>query len=169
VKDDCVSEVCVAGICAAATCADGVKNGGESDLDCGAACPPGCSTGELCLVSADCESLECAGAAVKTCAPPGCFDGHKNGDETDINCGGSCAQACPPGYGCLVNDDCIGEMCDPAALVCSPTCDDGFINQGESDPDCGGPCAGCPAGWHCFTSADCGAGLLCDLSGHCMP
>ncbi len=145
-----------------------MKNGGESDVDCGQPCPPGCGVGEVCLVSEDCESLECQGAAVTTCVAPSCFDSHQNGDETGINCGGSCAQKCPSGYGCLVNADCIGNTCNPATQLCDPTCSDGFMNGGETDPDCGGPCPGCGLGGHCITTADCAQGV-CYPDGHCLP
>ncbi len=46
-----------------------------------------------------------------------CQDGILNGDETDIDCGGSC-------------EDC-------------PTCDDGILNGDETDIDCGGSCEDC--------------------------
>ncbi|MFN3199693.1 MAG: hypothetical protein ACE366_14905 [Bradymonadia bacterium] len=34
-----------------------------------------------------------------TCAAPACDDGVGNGDETDVDCGGSCAP-CPSGLRC---------------------------------------------------------------------
>ena len=49
---------------------------------------------------------------------PSCTDGTQNGDETGVDCGGSCP-ACP-------------------------TCSDGIQNQGETGVDCGGPCDACP-------------------------
>lgn len=35
-----------------------------------------------------------------------CSDGVKNGDETDVDCGGSCAGKCAAGKACLVSGDC---------------------------------------------------------------
>ncbi|MEZ4438072.1 MAG: hypothetical protein R3B72_03240 [Polyangiaceae bacterium] len=45
-------------------------------------------------------------------APPApCVDGVKNNDETDIDCGGSCAATCAEGQGCNVNADCTSGNC----------------------------------------------------------
>lgn len=46
-----------------------------------------------------------------------CFDGIKNGDETSVDCGGSCPEC--------------------------PTCDDGIKNGDETGIDCGGSCEPC--------------------------
>ncbi len=47
-----------------------------------------------------------------------CNDGEQNGDETDIDCGGTSCEICP-------------------------TCDDGIKNGNEDKIDCGGACAPC--------------------------
>jgi hypothetical protein len=40
-----------------------------------------------------------------------CFDGIRNQDETDTDCGGStCVARCDRGDTCIVNDDCIGAF-----------------------------------------------------------
>ena len=165
---DCASLVCATGVCAAASCGDGVQNGGESDTDCGHVCPVACPTGGVCVVFNDCQSFECNGVGTKTCSAPSCFDSYKNGDESDVNCGGSCAQKCPPNYTCNIPADCIGGVCNPVTETCTPTCADGYQDQGETDVDCGGPCAGCPIGWHCSSNADC-AQNNCKPDGHCYP
>ena len=46
-----------------------------------------CAAGESCNQDGDCESGVCTGG---TCAAPTCDDGVQNGDETDVDCGGSC-------------------------------------------------------------------------------
>ncbi|MEW7278729.1 GEVED domain-containing protein [Aquimarina sp. 2201CG1-2-11] len=51
---------------------------------------------------------------------PTCNDGIQNGDETGIDCGGSC------------------KPCDP-----DPTCNDGIQNGDETGVDCGGSCKPC--------------------------
>ncbi len=56
----CASSVCVAGVCQAATCTDGVKNGSESDVDCGGGCTTKCTPGSACAVDLDCGSGICA-------------------------------------------------------------------------------------------------------------
>ena len=62
---ECSSAVCSAGKCAAPSCTDGVKNGNESDRDCGGSCPK-CPDGRACKAPADCVSDNCAGGK---CAP----------------------------------------------------------------------------------------------------
>ena len=70
---DCPSKVCNAGVCAAAACDDKIKNGAESDVDCGGGCP-GCANGKTCGAPADCASKTCMGGV---CAPagPACAQG----------------------------------------------------------------------------------------------
>jgi hypothetical protein len=51
------------------TCADGVKNGSETDVDCGGPACSDCSTGRTCSVNADCASNICTGGVCQ--APPG--------------------------------------------------------------------------------------------------
>src|SRR5690606_23712945 len=50
--------LCVGGECVSASCGDGVKNGDETDVDCGGICP-GCANGMSCALAADCASLFC--------------------------------------------------------------------------------------------------------------
>src|SRR5579883_3434727 len=57
-------------------------------------------------------------------APSSCHDGVKDGDETDVDCGGSVCPACAAGLACLHGSDCqstfcSNNRCDP------PTCRDG--------------------------------------------
>ncbi len=50
-------------------CADGVKNGDETDIDCGGSCPGKCDSGMSCIKNADCKSGNCAyDAGFKKCA-----------------------------------------------------------------------------------------------------
>lgn len=72
----------------------------------------------------------------------GCANGVRDGDETDVDCGGACA-TCTDGAGCAIGDDCESGVC--ASAVCqAPTCSDGVRNGGETGVDCGGACAACP-------------------------
>jgi hypothetical protein len=52
------------------------------------------------------------------CAVPVCDDGAHNGDETDIDCGGSC-QGCELCLGCDGDDDCEGTMICGGDNLCS--------------------------------------------------
>lgn len=54
-----------------ATCADNIKNGQETDIDCGGpACPP-CANGKTCLQPGDCASGLCSGGTCVSCLPFG--------------------------------------------------------------------------------------------------
>ncbi len=73
-------------------CSDGLKNGTESDFDCGGRCRP-CADNRACIDSRDCVSEICGdgicGVEVKTCE-----NGILDGNETKIDCGGSDCDAC---------------------------------------------------------------------------
>jgi hypothetical protein len=87
---DCFEHICGSNKkCTAPECDDGIKNGSETDVDCGApSCPP-CDNDRKCHAHDDCDSGVCAHG---TCQPPSCSDGVQNGREIDIDCG----RPCPP-------------------------------------------------------------------------
>ncbi len=166
---DCASKICRTGICQSAAPADGVKNGDETDVDCGGSKAPACSTGKVCVIGADCTSSVCK---LGVCQAPSPTDGVKNGDETDKDCGGAAAPKCATGQGCSADTDCDKAKCDPVQKKClAPTHADGIKNLDETGIDCGGPTAGvtrCPPGQGCAITTDCAntacnAGtLVCD-------
>jgi hypothetical protein len=90
-----------------------------------------------------------------SCPPAAtCADGTKDGDETGVDCGGSCA-ACPAKQGCIKNGDCADGVCADGECA-APTCKDGVRNEDETDIDCGGKtCPGCGPTQHCASNADC--------------
>lgn len=117
-----------------------------------------------------------------------CDDGRTNGAETDVDCGGNCAQ-CGDGRVCLRDVDCASHVC-VASHCAAPSCADGVINGTETDVDCGGGCAPCVDQQRCSVATDCvsgacgdglcGAGSCSDLAkngdetdidcgGHCAP
>jgi hypothetical protein len=85
-----------------------------------------------------------------TVVPPSCKDGMTNGDETSLDCGGSCP-ACADGQACRGHGDCASQVCDPVDLLCAPAecgdarvggneaCDLGGVNTGTCDSDCTAP------------------------------
>ena len=76
---------------------------------------------------------------------PTCDDGILNGDETGIDCGGSCA-ACATCDDGILNGDETGVDCGGSCAACA-TCDDGILNGDETGIDCGGPdCEPCQTG-----------------------
>lgn len=92
-------------------CDDGADNDCDDvidwyDPDCGAArcdfdqCPPGyqCGYDGFCV--------------------PHCGDGFQNGDEGDVDCGGSCSAKCQTGQHCWTSWDCASGLCISGA--CQP-------------------------------------------------
>src|SRR5215216_5524920 len=73
----------------APTCSDSVKNGSETDVDCGGTCPK-CASGKACQVGSDCTSGFCDSQICRlTCPERSC-----SVDVTCINFGcGTCNQA----------------------------------------------------------------------------
>ncbi len=143
-------------------------------------CSPSCtcSQGEGdCDTDADCVTgLACSGKGtyfgyptnINVCAPAHCNDKKKDGDETQIDCGGSCGSNCSgtggtggaggsggtggsSGGGTTGGGNTTGSSGTSCkAGVCSPDC---ACAAGEGD---------------CDTNADCQSGLVCDTS-HTTP
>lgn len=145
------ASVMVDGGVAAPTCVDGIKNGTETDLDCGGSACPACSFGRGCAAASDCQTAACVGSV---CQPPGCTDGRQNGNETDVDCGGGCS-LCAETKRCVAATDCSSQRCVGQRCVAA-ACDDGQKNGTESDVDCGGStCAACEATRGCSGALDC--------------
>ena len=76
----------------------------------GSICPNGRCDVDLCGQEYVCDPTGC-------CVPH-CGDGTWNGDEGDVDCGGSCSAKCPSGAHCWANFDCasgscVGDICQP--------------------------------------------------------
>ena len=141
------------------TATDGVKNGDETDIDCGGPTAPPCANNKGCNIGTDCTSFVCSGG---TCQAPSHTDGVKNGDETDIDCGGPTAARCAPGLACAAAGDCIEGVCTDAVCA-APSHDDGVKNGDETGTDCGGPtAAACPTGEGCAIASDCTSRVCTD-------
>ena len=167
VETDCVSSVCIDELCASPTCEDGAQNQSETDVDCGGSDADGCplcDDGDHCLEWDDCLSGYCsADSDPPVCAAPSCTDGVHNGDEGDLDCGGSdmSCERCENGATCLLPRDCVSDVCDGGRCVAG-SCTDGVENGFETDVDCGGEdCAECEAGQGCGIGDDCVSGV-CD-------
>ena len=121
---DCASSVCTPmGTCAVATNSDGVKNQGETDVDCGGPNAPTCAATKACGAAADCASKVCTAS---TCREAAFNDGVKNGTESDVDCGGAAAvgaQKCATGKACMAHTDCASNGCgDDGKCADFPTC-----------------------------------------------
>src|SRR5206468_537518 len=88
---DCRTLSCSGTVCLVDTCNDGIRNGAETDVDCGGGKCRQCSVGQTCAAGADCLSRSCAGGK---CASPTCTDGVQNGAETGKDCGGGVCKKC---------------------------------------------------------------------------
>jgi hypothetical protein len=159
---DCKNGVCAGTprVCRAPSCSDGVKNGVETDVDCGGTCPTPCAPNKGCKLDADCTGNRCSGSV---CLPV-CTDGVQDGSETGVDCGGPACAPCSTGGGCVFDGDCFDGLCTQG--VCLPaTCSDSAKDGTETDVDCGGGCLPCASGKTCATGADCVnkvcAGTLC--------
>jgi hypothetical protein len=105
---------CAAGRCATAAamdpCRDRVRDGGETDVDCGGPCQP-CQAAAACGGGGDCQSAACDAGR---CRAPTCSDGVRDGLETDVDCGDSCAP-CKAGATCAAAVDCTSGNCSNTA------------------------------------------------------
>ncbi len=163
---DCESKICSAeGKCQPPKCDDNTTNGDETDLDCGGSCKP-CEATKKCKVPADCASGVCSDKGMGLqCQPPSNTDKVKNGDETDVDCGGAGNPKCADGKKCTVRDDCTSDVCDAGSGTCkAAVCNDGVVNGTETDVDCGGPaCPRCADLKSCKTADDCTSGVCKDV------
>jgi hypothetical protein len=102
-----------------------------------------------------------------------CTDGIRNGTETGVDCGGSCAP-CPTTPTCtdgIRNGTETGVDCGGSCAPCptTPTCSDGIRNGTETGVDCGGSCAPCPTTPTCSDGIRNGTETGVDCGGSCAP
>ncbi len=135
-----------------AACANKVKDGRETDIDCGGGCSA-CAINKSCLNNSDCLSNKCGTnnkCIVNTCTN-GIFD---NKTETDTDCGFEC-KACKLNSKCNTAKDCeSGLLCTNKICSRNP-CSNGLKDNKEIDVDCGGDCSLCSIGQKCNVNEDC--------------
>ncbi|MBR9693151.1 hypothetical protein GOV07_04465 [Candidatus Woesearchaeota archaeon] len=108
VGTDCATDYCGEGnTCEEkGTCTDAIKNGYESDIDCGGADCPTCSDGQTCKSTGDCQSSYCDAA-------------------------GQCGEKPKPEVECTSDTDCdFGKICENTYCKTPPA------TKCESDADC---------------------------------
>src|SRR6185369_17740 len=102
---------------------------GEACVTDGGVVCDGAGTCVQCVSDAQCGEAGKPSCVGHVCVSPSCGDGAKNGDETAVDCGGSCAP-CGDGEDCLSGLDCASKVC--SGDVCQvPTCSDGQKNGME--------------------------------------
>ena len=98
-------------------------------------------------------------------ATDACANGVKDADESDVDCGGSCA-ACALGRACTQDVDCASGLCGAGYICREAACGNGAQDPGETGVDCGGSCPAC-LGDPCGQDADCQTGYceggVCDV------
>lgn len=147
----------------AGPCSNGVKDGDETDVDCGGSTCAPCGSGASCASATDCSSANCV---QKVCLAPSCSDTVKNGAEADVDCGGYACPKCASGKACTYSGDCQTGICK-GGVCADGSCTDGLKNGGETDVDCGGgACPKCDNLKHCSSSADCVSGTC--AGGYCQ-
>jgi hypothetical protein len=97
-------------------CTDGVKDGLETDVDCGGATSCArCRDGQACTTTSDCAqefsvfpSPFCSSGV---CQAPSCHNGaYDPSIESDVDCGVTCGP-CASGRRCYANADCQSHAC----------------------------------------------------------
>jgi formylglycine-generating enzyme required for sulfatase activity len=85
--------------------------GGTPEESRGGSSPMECTKGQKCNAAAECASGVCVSGV---CRSPTANDGVKNGDESDVDCGGSTTSAprCAAGRSCTKHADCASDGCD---------------------------------------------------------
>jgi hypothetical protein len=134
----------------------------QTPLIIGTACAGGktfCDANQECVecaTDANCTTLGATCYQQSGCVS--CTDDVKNGDETDVDCGGACG-ACADKLACVLPKDCKSTMCESGTCI---SCKDDVKNGGEASIDCGGTstCLACP-GTACSVAAQCALGF-CD-------
>jgi hypothetical protein len=115
-------------------------------------CVAGCNADNECRDGYACVAPAAHGAIVVDTKAPrekvclvgtrACSDGQKNGDETDVDCGGGCS-ACAAGDACKIDGDCESGMCNQKVCetsvpgVCTPGAT-GTLPKPYEPPDAGG-------------------------------
>lgn len=119
-----------------ATCDDRIRNGQESDIDCGGPqCAP-CPAHKHCRDAQDCRSRLCS---VGRCLASACTDKIRNDQETDIDCGGPTCPSCGGGSVCADHRDCRSGECRGGrctAEACNQDLDCAHLNSGCSIGRC---------------------------------
>ena len=111
------TDTCQAGTCTGrnpvfCTALDECHVAGPCNPGTGVCSNPNAADGTSC--TADGDPGACSGGV---CIAESCADGIQNGDETDVDCGGSCPAKCDFGDSCLINADCSGNVCDNGVCI----------------------------------------------------
>jgi hypothetical protein len=117
--DTAIFETLAGRTCQVPTATDGVKNGTETDIDCGGSSGVLCGFNLICSAGSDCKSGECnSGFCGKSTTGEACS---ANVDCLGANCASNICGVGGGGASCLVNSDCASANC--AAGICGKLAD----------------------------------------------
>jgi hypothetical protein len=154
-NNDCVSGVCdsTSKICAAPSCSDGIKNGTETDMDCGGICPK-CSIGKMCSINSDCSSASNTACASAYCSSGFCSMAYvPNGTPTVSQIAGDCQTLQCDGSGNIVSVADNSDFPDDGNQCTSDVCVSGVSSHIPQ-----------PTGTACSQNG----GNICNGSGNCV-
>lgn len=126
------NSICEQNVCITSTCVNGIKDTGESDVDCGGAgCLP-CANGKLCTDAEDCASKSCngsggmggaGGGGTLTCAA--CIDEADCAGAPGTYCAaGTCTPKKMGAAVCAGDAECQSGFCPPQdGVCCDSRCD----------------------------------------------
>ena len=109
------------------TCADRVKNGDETDVDCGGSCGP-CAEGRSCKAGADCTGKSCVAGLC-------CVNTKKTVTATTGPISGTKQICCPPGGTLVAAKDC-GDGHNHSARAVDATCGEAHEGSGNGGSAC---------------------------------
>jgi hypothetical protein len=119
-SEDACGEACAAS--AAPTCTDKIKNGSETDVDCGGGGCPVCGALQGCAVSErDCSQYTIC-SPNHICVGVSCSDAMRDAHETDVDCGGGECAGCAVGQNCAMSSDCDKAICDNGRCILGTSC-----------------------------------------------
>jgi hypothetical protein len=157
---ECGGGVCLPdGTCGDPSCTDRVRNGSETDVDCGGSCPS-CADGDTCSIDSDCVSGRCAASV---CAPPllavgatctspdQCASGTCRAFGASSVCSEACTTTCSVG-----GLACFEGFCTPSTFCENP---DGF---GDGPGCTGSDCDRCAATATCVEQPSGAYSCICN-------
>jgi hypothetical protein len=140
--ENCKTGYCAPdGKCKYPSCNDGVKNGQESDIDCGKDCPEKCDVGSLCRNNDDCKTNYCdMSTGLCSNKVDKCSNEKLDPGESDVDCGGVCLKhdkKCGINKNCKNNEDCNSEWCENNKCEIKPADRDSdtILDEADNCPD----------------------------------
>ena len=115
---------------------------GNGKLDTGEPCDGSLLGGKTCKSQGfHSGTIKCSSSCALDLAGCGkCNDYLKNGDETDIDCGGAACPKCKDGKACKAAADCVSGICKNGSCACKPNACGGCAIL---KPAHGAPCGTC--------------------------